>query len=117
MAAASSTIYSVFFILIPLFILIPTGLLSILEYFLAKMESPWPGRVLPILSVVNSLCILALLLFNLISVAAAPRVLLMGLLLLAALNIPTVVFLLVYFYTRKKYIQQKGIHRMNVQDL
>ncbi len=107
---------SVLFLLIPLFILIPTGLLSILEYFLAKLESPWPGRVLPILSIINSLCICALLAFNMMG-SPGPRVLLLGVVVLALLNIPTVVFLLVYFHTRKKYIQQAGIHRMNVQDL
>ena len=34
---------------------LPTALLCLLEHFLAKLESPWPGRVLPILSVVHAL--------------------------------------------------------------
>ena len=43
------------FTMIPLFALyvaIPTALLCVVEYFLAKVESPWPGRALPILAVI-----------------------------------------------------------------
>lgn len=38
------------FTMIPLFALyvaIPTALLCVVEYFLAKVESPWPGRLSP----------------------------------------------------------------------
>ena len=30
-------------------LLVPTAILAVAEYFLARTESPWPGRVLPIL--------------------------------------------------------------------
>ncbi len=46
---------------------IPTALFGILEYFLSRTESPWPGRVLPILSALCSVGGGLLLLFNLAS--------------------------------------------------
>ena len=55
------------FMLIPilcLYLAVPTALLAILEYFLAKLESPWPGRALPILSAVHALCWTLVLLLN-----------------------------------------------------
>ena len=47
-----------------LYLAVPTALLAVLEYFLSKLESPWPGRVLPILSVVPSLGWALVLLLN-----------------------------------------------------
>lgn len=102
-------------ILLVFYMLIPTGVLSIAEYFLARLESPWPGRVLPILSAACSVCVAALLLFNLM--AGPWTVLFIPLLALAVFNIPTAVFLLVYFTTRRKYAERRNMDRMDVQDL
>ena len=33
-----------------IYLLIPTAVLGVAEYFLSKTASPWPGRVLPILN-------------------------------------------------------------------
>lgn len=98
---------------------IPTAIFSVIEYFLAKLESPWPGRVLPILSAVLSL---AWPLFFLVNIAATggPSVALLilwGALALIVLNIPTTIFLIVYRTTRKKLIQKKNVDKMNIQDL
>lgn len=107
-------------VLIPIMLLLclilPTGLLAVLEYFLAKLESPWPGRALPILSFLSSLCISAVLLFNTADLTALP-VILIPLLALAVLNLPTLVFCAVYHSTRRKYVEQRGVDRMNIQDL
>ncbi len=107
-------------VLIPVMLLLclilPTGLLAVLEYFLAKLESPWPGRVLPILSFLSSLCAPAVLLFNMAAPAGLP-VILIPLLALAVLNLPTLVFCVVYRSTRRKCVEQKGVDRMNIQDL
>lgn len=66
-------------VLIPVMLLLclilPTGLLAVLEYFLAKLESPWPGRALPILSFLSSLCVSAVLLFNTADLTALPVIL------------------------------------------
>ena len=82
----------------------------------AKLESPWPGRALPILSFLSSLCVSAVLLFNTADLTALP-VILIPLLALAVLNLPTLVFCAVYRSTRRKYVEQRGVDRMNIQDL
>ena len=59
-----------FFPILFLYLAVPTALLSILQYFLSRLESPWPGRVLPILSVVSSLCWTLVVLFNIVGPAS-----------------------------------------------
>ncbi|WP_130850455.1 hypothetical protein [Intestinimonas timonensis] len=66
---------------------IPTALLCVLEYFLAKLETPWPGRVLPILSVVNSICWVLVVLINMVG-PASPALFLIPLAVLVVFNIP-----------------------------
>ena len=107
------------FVMIPLLLLylaVPTALFCIAEYFLSKTESPWPGRVLPILSVVCSVGVTLLLALNLVNVS--PWAALAGAALgLVVLNIPTVLYLVIYRNTRKKFIEKKNMDRMNIQDL
>ena len=95
---------------------IPTALFGILEYFLARTESPWPGRVLPILSALCSVGGGLLLLFNLAS-QNLPAVFLSLAGSLLILNIPTLVFLLIYRTARKRFIEKKDLEKMNIQDL
>lgn len=111
MAFAFNTIF-----LLILYVAIPTALLCVVEYFLAKVESPWPGRALPILSVIFSVCVTLILIFNLTNVSlwAALAGAALG---LVVLNIPTVLFLVIYRNTRKKFIEKKNMDRMNIQDL
>ena len=100
-----------------LYLVIPTGLLSILQYFLARVESPWPGRVLPILSAVSSVCMALFYLFSIASGAGAARALLLVLGSLLMMNIPTVVYCIIYRCTRKNYQAKKDMDKMNIQDL
>ena len=107
------------FMLVPilfLYLALPTALLSVLEYFLAKLESPWPGRVLPILSVVNSLCWALVVLLNLVG-PASPVLFLIPLAVLVIFNIPTLIFLLVYRNTRRKFTERRAMARKDIQDL
>lgn len=99
-----------------LYLIVPTCVLGLVEYFLARLESPWPGRILPILSAACSLCVSLLLLFNLTAGRPFPVVLL-PLASLVLLNIPTAVFLIVYRCTRKKCVVKKDLDKMNIQDL
>ncbi len=69
-----------------------------------------------ILSFLSSLCVSAVLLFNTADLTALP-VILVPLLALAVLNLPTLVFCAVYRSTRRKYVEQRGVDRMNIQDL
>ena len=107
------------FMLIPilcLYLAVPTALLAILEYFLAKLESPWPGRALPILSVVNSLCWALVVLFNLVG-PASPVLFLIPLAVLVIFNLPTLIFLLVYRNTRRRFTERRAMDRKDIQDL
>ena len=107
------------FMLVPilfLYLAVPTALLGILEYFLAKMESPWPGRVLPILSVVHSLCWALVLLLNMATMLH-PSLYFLPLAVLVIFNIPTLIFLLVYKNTRRKFTERRAMDRKDIQDL
>ena len=107
------------FMLIPilcLYLAVPTALLAVLEYFLARLESPWPGRALPILSVVNSLCWALVVLFNLVG-PASPVLFLIPLAVLVVFNLPTLIFLLVYRNTRRKFTERRAMDRKDIQDL
>ena len=99
-----------------LYFALPTALLSVLEYFLSRLESPWPGRALPILSAVHSLCWALVVLFNLIG-PASPALFLMPLVMLAVFNVPTLIFLLVYKNTRRKFTERRAMDRKDLQDL
>lgn len=97
---------------------IPTGLLCILQYILSKMESPWPGRVLPILSGLFSLMMAGVLLCNMAYAGGGGvRILLTAVLAILLLNIPTVLYLVIYRNTRRKYRTQKDMDKMSIQDL
>lgn len=102
--------------LFALYIAVPTAVLCVVQYFLARMESPWPGRVLPILSVIFSVCVTMILVFNLVIVSLW-AVLAGAVLGLVVLNIPTALYLVIYRNTRKRFIEKKNMDRMNIQDL
>ena len=87
-------------VLIPVMLLLclilPTGLLAVLEYFLAKLESPWPGRALPILSFLSSLCVSAVLLFNTADLTALPVILIPLLREMSALNLYNTIWAVIF---------------------
>ena len=79
----------------------------LLQIFLSRTESKWPGLVLPVLSFVCSLIIpLNMIVAN-------------GVVLLAwiIVNIPTVLLLLVYFVCREKYRKKNQMEKMKILDL
>ena len=97
-------------------LLIPTGVLALVQYFLSRLESPWPGRVLPILSAFCSVCFSGLLLFNIAADSPSP-VFLVPLAALILLNIPTAVYLIVYRVTRRSYVEKRNMERRDIEDL
>lgn len=104
---------------LPIFCLscaVPTVLLAVLEYFLARMESPWPGRVLPILSAVHALGWTLVLLLNM-STMLHPSLYFLPLAVLVIFNIPTLIFFLIYRNTRKKFTERRAMDRKDIQDL
>ena len=87
----------------------------LLQIYLSKRESRWPGLVLPIIAFLWGL----LYPFN----AAVPsRGVTVGfsfqmLLIWLLGNIPTIIFLAVYFGCRGKQRRKKQLDKMNIQDL
>ena len=87
----------------------------VLQIFLSRRESPWPGLVLPGTSLLLSL-------IPLLNVAALPGAgagdILTALLLVFVLyNIPTLVLVAIYFACRAKFRRRREMDRMNAQDL
>lgn len=87
----------------------------LLQIFLSKRESKWPGLILPIISFVFSF-------FGSLNMYRDPDyeigsfvVEVIGGLFL--MNIPTFIFLAIYFACRSKYRRNKQLDKMNIQDL
>jgi len=94
-----------------LFSLVPFALVIVLQVYLAKLEEDWPGLILPILSGISSSLLSLILLLGMIRSAA-----LILLFLVILINIPAVVFILIYrTYHKKK--ASKEIDKMTIQDL
>ena len=90
------------------------GMLA-LQAALARMESRWPGLVLPLITFLRSV----LTPMGMVGSAGGPtadfvlQVLLMWLL----SNIPTAVLLASYFACRTRQRRKKQLEKMNIQDL
>lgn len=103
-------------------LLVVFAVLCCLEYFLARRESPWPGRALLILWAALSVLVF---LWMVVNMANANNGLLnlfsgleLGLLLFAfavllAMNIPTALFALIYRFTRKKFSAERDMGKAN----
>lgn len=92
----------------------------LLQIFLSRRESRWPGLVLPSLTFLFSLCVT----FGASLYAYIPTehqsfgdILIPNLLLFLMYNIPTLVLLGIYFACREKYSRKKQLDKMNIQDL
>ena len=97
--------------LIVLLVLVVGGIL--LQIFLSKRESKWPGLVLPVISFLWSL----LYLFNLMDTGSLVRNILMAILTILLTNIPTLVLLAIYWAVREKRRKRSEIEKMNIDDL
>lgn len=87
----------------------------LLQIFLSRRESRWPGLVLPILFFLFSLMYPLNAVF-LPGMSTGQLVLQIVLIWLAA-NIPTYILLAIYFACREKYRRKKQLEKMNIQDL
>ena len=85
----------------------------LLQIFLSKRESRWPGLILPGLTFLWSV----VMMLSVASVGSAAEVImaLLGTFLFS--NIPTMVYLAIYFACREKQKRKKQIDKMNIQDL
>ena len=100
-----------------LYMVIPTLLLSILQLFLCRKELKW-GRILPIFSaVVSVLQTLFVMLLCINAVGAVSKVLILVVpFALLVLNIPTLIYCLIYRSARKRNTQA-DLNRTRIDDL
>lgn len=92
----------------------------LLQIFLSRWESRWPGLILPVLSFLFSLCVTygaALFAYMSTQDTGLGDVIISTLLLFLSYNIPTLVLLAIYFVCRGKYNRKKQLNKMNIQDL
>lgn len=87
------------------------GMLA-LQAALARMESRWPGLVLPLITFLRSF-LAPIGMVGGLTVGFVLQVLLMWLL----SNIPTAVLLAIYFACRTRQRRKKQLDKMNIQDL
>lgn len=93
------------------FLLFIAGVI-VLQIFLSKRESKWPGLVLPIISFLISF--IYPLNMAIPSVGGFIFALVLG---WPIANIPTIVLLTIYFACRGKQRRNKQLDKMNIQDL
>ena len=92
---------------------VPVGL----QAFLSCRRSKWPGRVLPILSAGLSVIIAVTGSVHSAFTMTADRTVMTACWLLVLWNIPTAVYLLIYFLCRRQGRRKRELEKMNVQDL
>ena len=87
----------------------------VLQIFLSKRESKWPGLVLPIVAFLFGL----LYPLNMIAPSEGVTVGFIFQMILVWLlgNIPTIILLAIYFGCRGKKYRNKQLEKMNIQDL
>ena len=85
----------------------------LLQIFLSKRESKWPGLVLPAISFLWSL----LYLFNLMDTGSMVQNILTALLTMLLANIPTLVLLAIYWAVREKLRKRSELDNMNIDAL
>lgn len=91
------------------------GGLIALQVFLSKRENKWPGLALPAIAFVLSLLYPLNMPVPLDGVSAGFVFQMLAVWLLA--NIPTIVFLAIYFGCHAKQSVNKQLEKMNIQDL
>ncbi len=91
------------------------------QAFLSKKENKWLGLILPIFKISITFLIIAIAFFNMganldnpISISGTHRTsILMGL----VFNIPTIVYLIIYFVCRSKLKNKNLVDKMKIKDL
>lgn len=97
-----------------IFIALLTGCI-ILQIYLSRMESRWPGLILPIIVFIISFMVP-------LNMMVPPEGVTSGLILQLVLvwllaNIPTLILLGIYFVCRDKYRRRKQLDKMIINDL
>ena len=98
-------------LLVFLLVFVVGGIL--LQIFLSKRESRWPGLVLPAITFLFSL----LMVLNLMALGGIGQVIGSILTVLITGNIPTLILLAIYFACRGRRNKRAEMDRMNIEDL
>ncbi len=123
----------VFILVIPAFLLVFGGLIA-LQVWLCRRPNRYLGLILPAISLLLSLVVLfGLVPFGMLtSVSSSPgvnstyvvnqpglvaNIALTATVLFVLMNIPTAVYLIIYFVSRKPMKKQKELTRMQIDDL
>ena len=85
----------------------------LLQIFLSKRESKWPGLVLPVIIFLWSV----LMVLNVTAMESAGTAIAAVLSTLIAGNIPTLILLAVYFACRSKVRRRSEVEKMHISDL
>ena len=87
----------------------------LLQIFLSRRKSRWPGLVLPALTFLYSL----LSIFSMAVLPGATALSIASTLVMTLLlsNIPTLILLAIYFACREKQKRNRQLDKMNIQDL
>jgi len=86
---------------------------TLLQIFLSKRESKWPGLVLPTITFLWSL----LMVLNVTAMETMKAVIASVLSTLIAGNIPTLILLAIYFACRGKQKKKNEVEKMQINDL
>ena len=98
-------------LLIFLLVFVVGGIL--LQIFLSKRESRWPGLVLPGITFLVSLVAV----LNVVRMGSAAEVIATLLMVVITFNIPTLILLAIYFACRSGRKKKAEIDKMNISDL
>lgn len=101
----------VFNVLIVLLVLVVGGIL--LQIFLSKRESRWPGLILPCICFLFSLVAV----LNVTALGSVGEIVMAILMVLVLYNIPTAVLLAIYFACREKFRKRREEDKMKIADL
>lgn len=91
--------------------------LIVLQCMLSKVASGLAGLILPSISLVVAIAFSVPNFIEAFRVSFSMGALLASVLILAVYNIPTVVFVLIYAYKRRKFETARQLSRMKIQDL
>lgn len=98
--------------IIPVFLILGVGTI-LLQIFLSRRESKWLGLILPGLSLLVSL----LYCMNIMATGDLMQDIILVFTTFFIANIPTMIFLLIYFICRKDHRKKGQMDKMKIQDL
>jgi uncharacterized membrane protein (GlpM family) len=85
----------------------------VLQIFLSRRENRWLGLILPIITFLISVVYV----LNVVNVGDTTSTVIALISVLLWANIPTAVFLVIYFACREKYKRKRNLDKMKTQDL